>query len=114
MKRRPDLVILAILAIVTVFYCRGVLVGLWNWAPRDWDQHFFYSWSTYRSVMEFSELPLWNPWYLGGNPLLGNPQVQFPTPMVLFDLAAGPILGMKLKILATQPVRPDETEPMVR
>ena len=100
MKRRPDLVILAILAIVTVFYCRGVLVGLWNWAPRDWDQHFFYSWSTYRSLMEFSELPLWNPWYLGGNPLFGNPQVHFPTPMLLFDLAAGPVLGMKLKILA--------------
>ena len=100
MKRRPDLVILAILATATVLYCRGVLVGLWNWGQNDWDQHFFYSWSTYRSVMEFSELPLWNPWYLGGNPLLGNPQVQFPTPMLLFDLAAGPILGMKLKILA--------------
>ena len=100
MKRRPDPVILAILATATVLYCRGVLVGLWNWGHRDWDQHLLYSWSTYRSLMEFSELPLWNPWYLGGNPQLGNPQVHFPTPMLLFDLAAGPLLGMKLKILA--------------
>ena len=101
-KRRPDLVILAILATATVLYCRGVLVGLWNWghSDSDWDQHLLYSWSTYRSLMEFSELPLWNPWYLGGNPQLGNPQVHFPTPMLLFDLAAGPVLGMKLKILA--------------
>jgi hypothetical protein len=98
-RRREMYAILFILALVSLVYCNNVLRGINNWGKHDWDQHLFYNATVYRSVMEFGEIPLWNPWYMGGNPQLGNPQIQFPTPMFALDLIGGPILGMKLKIV---------------
>lgn len=92
--------ILLLFALLTLLYCRAVLFNLQSWSNNDdWDQHFFYNITVYRNLVEFGELPLWNPWYLGGNPQLANPQIQFPTPMMLLDLMLGPFLGIKLKIL---------------
>lgn len=41
----------------------------------DWDLLTFLSHSVFRSIWEFGVLPVWNPWYCGGNVLWQNPQV---------------------------------------
>jgi len=66
----------------------------------DWDYYFFQAASIYRSVVEFREIPLWNPWYMGGVPVVGNFQSLFPSPWFVIDLAVGPFMAIKLKIVA--------------
>jgi len=77
-----------------------VLRGLDHWGRYDWDYHFFQGFSIYRSLLEFREPPLWNPWYMGGVPAIGNFQSPFPSPWLLLDLGVGPVVAIKLKIVA--------------
>ena len=43
----------------------------------DWDIWFGIQLAAQRSVLQFHQIPLWNPYECGGNPLLGNPQSHF-------------------------------------
>ncbi len=42
-----------------------------------------------RSVLDYGEAPLWNPWTCGGLYALGNPQTRFTSPTLLLSLAMG-------------------------
>ena len=43
----------------------------------DW-KYFQALWEAdHASIVRYRQLPLWNPWYCGGNPQLANPQTQF-------------------------------------
>ena len=42
-----------------------------------------------RSVLDYGEAPLWNPWSCGGMYALGNPQTRFASPTFLLSLAMG-------------------------
>ena len=47
----------------------------------DWDQHLFYYGAVLKSVVEYGQLPFWNPWYCGGNVLWQNPQIALLSPV---------------------------------
>ncbi len=68
-------------------------------AANDWDQHLFYHWVPYRTVVDYGELPLWNPWACGGTPLIANPQARFLSPFFLLHLLFGPVVGLHLEIV---------------
>ena len=51
-------------------FCSDMLRNPHYWGRYNWD--LFHDLSNYRSVVEFGE-PLWNPWYRGGFPMVGNP-----------------------------------------
>ena len=70
-----------------------------QWGDYDWSLFFFHNLSVFRTIVEFHEVPLWNPWYKGGMPLLANPQAPFVDLLFLLDLLYGPILAIKLKIV---------------
>ena len=93
------LLTIVVVGLVAVLFCGDVLRGLDRWGRYDWDLFFFHTNSTYRSVVEFGEPPLWNPWYCGGFPMIGNPQAPFVDPWFLLDLLVGPIVAIKLKIV---------------
>jgi len=97
---KPSRGVLATLfgGLAVLFFCSDVLHNLDHWGQYDWDLLFFHAQSAYRSVAEFGELPLWNPWYLGGFPMIGNPQAAFPNPFFLFDLLVGPIVASTLPL----------------
>ena len=86
--------------LAALFFCSDVLHNIDHWGQYDWDLFFFHTHSVYRSVAEFGELPLWNPWYCGGFPMIGNPQAASLDPFFLLDLLIGPIVAIKLKIVA--------------
>jgi hypothetical protein len=79
-------------------YCAPVFDHVENWGIQDWDQHIFYHEAARTSVASFHQVPLWNPWYCGGAPLLANPQVRILTPFFLLHLALGSVLAFKLEI----------------
>lgn len=67
--------------------------------PNDWDQHLVLHWVPYATVVEYGQIPLWNPFVCGGMPMLGNPQSRWLTPFFLLHLAFGPELGLQLEIV---------------
>ncbi|MFT3708188.1 MAG: hypothetical protein QM817_11095 [Archangium sp.] len=56
---------------------------------RDSQVMWLYEDQARRSVLDFGQLPLWNPEFCGGLPALGTPQARFGSPMFLFSLIFG-------------------------
>jgi hypothetical protein len=77
----------------------GVLADIGRWGNYDWDYFFFQAFSNHRCLFEFGQLPLWNPWYVGGVPAVANFQSLFPSPWLLLDAVAGPVAAIKLGIV---------------
>ncbi len=72
---------------------------------RDAQVMWSYEDQARRTVLEFLELPLWNPEYCGGLPALGTPQARFASPTFLVTLLFGttraePILIFGMVLLA--------------
>jgi hypothetical protein len=60
----------------------------------DWDQYLTFFEVQRRSYVEYGELPLWNPYLLGGVPAHGHPQFNSLSPYLL------PILLFELPVAA--------------
>ena len=65
----------------------------------DWDIWFGIQLAAQRSVLQFHQIPLWNPYECGGNPLLGNPQSHFLSPWFAYTLFFGPAVGLHLEVI---------------
>lgn len=73
------------------------LCAAWQWLGaaafynefRDAQVLFHYENVAVRTVREFLEMPLWDPYYCGGMYLLGSPQSRYASPLFLFSLAFG-------------------------
>lgn len=89
----------AVLSLPVVLYVLPLLLTGSRLAAGDPDA-FFQMYEAFRkSVLEYGQLPLWNPWMSGGAPLLADPQfglISLQSPLVL---AFGTVLGWKLAVL---------------
>jgi hypothetical protein len=63
---------------------------------NDWDQHLFYYGTVLKNVVEYGQMPYWNPWYCGGNVMWQNPQIALLSPV--YPLAAIVPLQLAMKI----------------
>lgn len=68
------------------------------WGIQDWDQHMFYHAVPRATVLEYGQVPLWNPYYVGGTVMLANPQSRLLSPSFLLILLFGEVAGIKLDI----------------
>jgi hypothetical protein len=97
-RRETGLVILAALAFGAAFtyplllHLR-VLTSFW-----DWDFALELMVAARRSIVQYHQLPLWNPWMCGGAPLLGNPQARILNPFFPLVLIFGPAAGTHLAV----------------
>jgi len=92
-------VALAVFLVIAVLFLVPIFSRMTNWGSQDWDQQFFYRGAARKTIMDYGQLPLWNPWHCGGTPLLANTQSAQLSPMFLLVLAFGAPVGMKLSIL---------------
>lgn len=65
----------------------------------DWDQHLFYYGAVLKNVVEYGQMPFWNPWYCGGNVLWQNPQIALLSPVYPLTALMPLALAMKVNIL---------------
>lgn len=65
----------------------------------DWDQHLFYYGAVLKNVVEYGQMPFWNPWYCGGNVLWQNPQIALLSPVYPLTAFMPLALAMKINIL---------------
>lgn len=71
-----------------------------EWAlANDWDQHLAWYEAVRRTLVDYHQLPLWNPWACGGTPLLGNSQSRVFTPFLLLQFVFGLLPGLHLDFL---------------
>ena len=66
---------------------------------QDWDFNLFLHAAVLKSLVEYGQLPFWNPWGCGGNVLLANPQVALLSPTYLFAAVMSLPLAMKINIV---------------
>lgn len=67
------------------------------YGTADWDYSNFVHAVPAWTVKYFHEFPLWDPYVLGGFPLIGNPQNPSPLSLTfLLSLLFGPLAGIKL------------------
>lgn len=65
----------------------------------DWDQHLFYYGAVLKNIVEYGQMPFWNPWYCGGNVLWQNPQIALLSPVYPLTALMPLALAMKVNIL---------------
>ena len=85
-------------AAIAAWYCAPLFASPNGLGTHDWDQHLFYYGSVIKSVVEYGQLPFWNPWYCGGNVLWQNPQIPLLSPVFPLSLVMSLPLAMKFNI----------------
>jgi hypothetical protein len=83
---------------LSIFFCWPLFAQPRATGILDWDIQLLYSASVLKNVVEYGQLPFWNPWYCGGNVLWQNPQVALLSPVYLFALVVPLALAVKLNV----------------
>jgi hypothetical protein len=89
----------ALYAALSVAFCWPLFEHPQGLGVNDWDQHLFYYGSVVKTVVEYGELPFWNPWYCGGNVLWQNPQIALLSPVYPLTAVMSLQLAMKVNIV---------------
>lgn len=84
----------AALAIIWPVFTQWSNIGL-----SDWDQQLFYHGASVKTLLDFNQFPLWNPYHCGGCPMLASPEISFLAPTFIFDLVFGEVVGVKLMVI---------------
>lgn len=65
---------------------------------EDWDLNFFYLESSLIPIRDFFQIPIWNPFYGGGYPILENPQAKLFSIAWWLGLWFNSLHGLKLSL----------------
>lgn len=90
--------IILLFSIIAFVYALPVFYEINNWGVQDWDQHFFYHAVPRTTILQYHQIPLWNPYYCSGTVLLANPQSRFLSPTFVLILLFGVVKGIKIEI----------------
>lgn len=86
----------ALIALITAWPMLGAAASLNGY--RDSHPLVQYEESARRTVVEFHQVPLWDPYYCGGMDGLGTPQSRFASPTFLLTLAVGSLRAEPLMV----------------
>ncbi len=84
--------------IVALLYALPIFSQIHHWGIQDWDLHLFYNGVPRVTLLTYGQFPLWNPYFLGGTVMLAHPESPFLSPIFLFVLAFGEVIGLKIAI----------------
>ncbi len=90
---------LIIFTLISVIFLFPIFKNIGYLGGYDWDQHYFYNEAPRKTLLEYKQIPLWNPYYCGGNVLLAHPESPFLNPFYIFVLLFGAVVGIKVQIL---------------
>src|SRR5262245_47585684 len=95
---RSRLAILALFAVLSVLFTWPLLRHIHFWGIQDWDYNYFKQAAAARTMIEYGQLPLWNPWYFGRTPMLGDPESRIFYPTFPIYLVRDAVSGLKLEV----------------
>src|SRR3989442_14791319 len=85
----------AVLGLGLAMVCSGS-----RWGREDWDYFAHHYEAMRRTVVEYGQVPWWNPWSCGGIPLTANPQIGLVSINFPLVLVLGTYAGLKWAALA--------------
>lgn len=85
---------LLIIFLVSISWLSVTFFGFQPVDQFDWDQVFAYHELQRKIILDFQQLPLWNPYICGGEPWLAHPESDFLSFNSLFILAFGTFHGI--------------------
>jgi len=74
-------------------------VPLHGGSTLDWQFFQFFDEIARKTILDYGQFPIWNPYFCGGTPMIGNPQTTFLVPTFPLVLAFGTTFGMRLSSL---------------
>jgi len=96
---RSRLALVALYGVASYAFCSPLFAQPDALGVYDWDQHLFYYGAVLKNVVEYGQMPFWNPWYCGGNVLWQNPQIALLSPAYPLTAFMPLALAMKVNIL---------------
>jgi hypothetical protein len=84
---------------LSLAFCAPLLTNPQALGTNDWDQHLFYYGVVLKNVVEYGQMPFWNPWYCGGNVMWQNPQIALLSPVYPLTAIMSLQLAMKVNIV---------------
>jgi hypothetical protein len=98
LARAKRAAVFGLYGLISAIFCAPLFRRPNGLGISDWDQHLFYYGSVLKNIIEYGQLPFWNPWYCGGNVLWQNPQVALLSPTYPLALFMSLALAMKMNI----------------
>jgi len=95
----PRIAVIALYGVASYAFCSPLFAQPTALGVFDWDQHLFYYGAVLKNVVEYGQMPFWNPWYCGGNVLWQNPQIALLSPVYPLTALMPLALAMKVNIL---------------
>jgi hypothetical protein len=89
----------ALYALFALYFCWPLFEQPQGLGSNDWDQHLFYYGAVLKNIVEYGQMPYWNPWYCGGNVLWQNPQIALLSPVYPLTAVMSLQLAMKINIV---------------
>ena len=89
----------ALYCVLSAAFCAPLFAQPLALGANDWDQHLFYYGSVLKNVIEYGQMPYWNPWYCGGNVMWQNPQIALLSPVYPLSTLVPLQLAMKINIV---------------
>ncbi|MFC2162882.1 hypothetical protein ACFLRF_04300 [Candidatus Altiarchaeota archaeon] len=87
------------LAALSLLFVTPLLGDFDNWGFHDWDLHMLVNDVSRATILDYAQIPYWNPYFRGGNPLLTHWASQILSPSFILILAFGTLHGMKIQII---------------
>ena len=97
-RRWSWLVASVLLGIVTVVSLAGFLWSPGQLGISDWDYYFSYHTALNKTITEFRQFPLWNPYICGGTSAIGDPEFPVFSPLFWPELLFGSSEGLQIAI----------------
>ncbi len=96
---RNDSAPIILLILLAIIVANPIFNPVESVGGSDWDTHLTYNLIAKKSIAEYGQFPLWNPYECGGMPLLAHPESLFLTPFFIFVMIFGAAVGVKIQIL---------------
>ena len=87
------------LCAAALLFAFPALSPLENWGVLDWDFQLYHHGVPRATLVDYGELPLWNPFNRSGVPMLAHPESRLLSPTFVATLLFGEVIGLKLEIL---------------
>ncbi len=98
-RRHRRLAIGALYGLLSLAFCAPLFAHPQALGIHDWDQHLFYYGAVLKNIVEYGQMPFWNPWYCGGDVMWQNPQIALLSPVYPLTAIMSLQLAMKVNIL---------------
>ena len=99
MGRREFAAACCVITVIALLFTLPMLRCFGNWGTQDWDAWVFMSEASRLTILQYHQVPLWNPYYCGGTYLLACPISRCLSPFYLLDMSLGEAMGFQVQIV---------------